>query len=137
MSGILFVITMMTCFLLFIAFIKNHQTNGEPIPHWYLIVHSVEILLYVLYFAMRRRIRLSRECSAILLFLLHDLFLIALMLLIASMTYLYISLTLFYYVIFFGIIIKKRTERREDEPQRCELPRKTFIEMTELFNNNY
>lgn len=137
--GILFVLTLMTCFCLFIGFIRNYQQgDGDVIPHWYLFVHSLEILLYVIYFAVKRHIRFSRECGAILFFLLHDIFLIALMLLIASVeTYLYISLTLLYYIVFFGIIIMKKKEKVSNEPlQRCELPRKTFIEMTEIYNNN-
>ncbi len=132
--GILFVFTLLTVFLLFIAFLKNYQSVDTPIPHWYMIVHSVEILLYLFYFATRKYIRFKRSCSILLLFILHDIFLVSVMLLISSVEkFLYISLTLFYYAFFFGVIIVKRTREGEEDPiQRSELPRKTFFEMTEL-----
>ena len=134
--GILFVFTLLTCFLLFIAFIRNYQEIGEQIPHWYLIVHSVEILLYLIYFSLRKYIRCSRDGAFFLLFILHDIFLIALMMLISDVTtYLYISMTMVYYIFFFTVIIGKKTEWKENtDIQRSSLPRKTFIEMTE-FNN--
>jgi len=135
--GILFVFTIITCFFLFIAFLKNYQSVGAPIPHWYMIVHSVEILFYVIYFATRHQIHFKRRVSLVLLFILHDVFLVALMLIISNLEeYLYISLTLFYYIFFMGVIIVKRTTYIEGEPRRSELPRKTFLEMPEVFNNN-
>jgi len=134
--GILFIFTLMTCFFLFIAFLRNHQNIGEPIPHWYIIAHSIEILFYFFYFSLKKYIIFSRNCAFLLLFIAHDIFLIALMLLIADVnTYLYISLTMLYYLFFYGIIIRKRTDWGEDQDiQRSSLPRKTFIEMTEVNN---
>jgi len=134
--GILFIFTLLTCFLLFIAFLRNYQEIGEQIPHWYMIVHSVEILLYLVYFSLRKYIRFSRDGAYFLLFILHDIFLIALMMLISDVkTYLYISLTMLYYTFFFAVVIGKKMEWKENrEIQRSSLPRKTFIEMTE-FNN--
>ena len=134
--GILFVFTLITCFLLFIAMLKNYQSVDTPIPYWYMIVHSVEILLYLFYFATRKYIRFKRSCSLLLLFILHDIFLVSVILLISSMKkFLYISLTLFYYTLFFGIIIVKKTREGEEDPiHRAELPRKTFFEITELNN---
>lgn len=134
--GILFVFTLITCFLLFIAMLKNYQSVDTPIPYWYMIVHSVEILLYLFYFATRKYIRFKRSCSLLLLFILHDIFLVSVILLISSMKkFLYISLTLFYYTFFFGIIIVKKTREGEEDPiHRAELPRKTFFEITELNN---
>lgn len=135
--GILFIFTLLTCFLLFIAFLKNYQQIGEEIPHWYLITHSVEILLYVLYFALRKYIFCGRTCGLFILFLLHDIFLVSIMLLISDFSsYMYISFTLIYYTFFFGVITGKRLEWYDsDSIERSELPRKTFIEMTELNNN--
>lgn len=132
--GILFYFTLLTVFLLFIAFLKNYQSVDTPIPHWYIIVHSVEILLYLFYFATRKYIRFKRSCSLLLLFILHDIFLVSIMLLISSMEkFLYISLTLFYYTFFFSVIVVKKTREGEEDPiHRSELPRKTFFEMTEL-----
>lgn len=134
--GTLFVFTLFTVFFLFIAFLRNYQNIGEPIPHWYMIVHSIEILLYLLYFALRRYIIFSRKGGFFLLFLLHDIFLIALMMLISDVkSYLYISMTMLYYIFFFGVIVCKKTLWGEEEDiQRSSLPRKTFIEMIE-FNN--
>ena len=132
--GILFIFTLITCLLLFVAFLKNYQSIGEPIPHWYMIVHSVEILLYLVYFATRKYIRCREKCSLFLLFFLHDIFLVSIMLLISSVErFLYISLTLIYYTVFFVIIILKKRGVEENKPiHRTELPRKTFFEMTEL-----
>ena len=134
--GILFIFTLCTCFFLFIAFIKNYQGIGEEIPHWYLIVHSVEILLYLIYFALRNYIYFSRNFGLVVLFLLHDTLLIGIMLLITDVTvYLYISLTMFFYIFFFGVIILKKINWEVNEHiNRSSLPRKTFVEMTE-FNN--
>tara|TARA_X000000950_G_C13799062_1_gene612727 strand:+ start:138 stop:548 length:411 start_codon:yes stop_codon:yes gene_type:complete len=134
--GTLFIFTLFTIFFLFIAFLRNYQNIGEPIPHWYMIVHSIEILLYLLYFALRRYIIFSRNGGFFLLFLLHDICLIALMMLISDVkSYLYISMTMLYYIFFFGVIVCKKTLWGEEEDiQRSSLPRKTFIEMVE-FNN--
>lgn len=135
--GILFFFTIFTCILVFMAYIKNFQSIGDPVPHWYMIAHSVEILLYVIYFATRRHIYVNRKCAAVLLFVLHDIFLIAIMLLIVSFNrYMYISFTVIYYIIFVCIILAKKTEHgNEEEVQRSSLPRKTFLEMTELNND--
>ena len=134
--AILFIFTMITCFLLFIGFLKNYQGIGEEIPHWFLIMGSVEILLYVVYFALRKYIRCSKNCGCTLLIIFHDVFLIALMLLVADWkNYFYISMTLLYYIFFFTVIVGKKSDwDRHGEIQRSSLPRKTFIEMTECIN---
>jgi hypothetical protein len=134
--GILFLYTLLTCFLLLMAFIRNYQENGEHIPHWYIIVHSLEILFYLIYFSLRKYIRCSRNGAFFLLFLLHDIFLIALTMIISNVKfYLYIALTMLYYIFFFSVIIWKRMDWIDNRDiQRSSLPRKTFIEMTE-FNN--
>ena len=59
------------------------------------------------------------------------------MLLLVNMeTYLYISLTIFYYVVFFSLIVRKNMECGVEEilVERSSLPRRTFIEMTEISN---
>lgn len=135
--SLLFCFTMMTILCLFGAFIQNSREG--TIPHWYLIAHLFEICLYATYVGLKKYLFFSKEGSIMILFLLHDIFLVALMLLIASLDYLYISLTLFYYVFFFGVIVVKRRRSRKrevEEIQRCELPRKTFIEMTEFTTVN-
>lgn len=140
--GILFIFTLLNCLFLFLAFIRNYQVVEEKIPEWYLIAHSVQILLYVLYFAFRQYIFCSKENSFYLFFILHDIFLIALMLFIANMeAYLYISLTMFFYIIFFTLILGKNMQCEKEEilerntlPVRSSLPRKTFVEMTEFMN---
>lgn len=131
--SLLFCFTMMTILCLFGAFIQN--SREERIPHWYLITHLIEICLYAAYVVLKKYLFFSRKTASIILFVLHDIFLIALMLLIASLDYLYISLLLFYYVFFFSVIVVKRKKIKKQEVgeiRRCELPRKTFIEMTEF-----
>ena len=55
--------------------------------------------------------------------------------------YLYISLTMFFYIIFFTLILGKNMQCEKEEilerntlPVRSSLPRKTFVEMTEFMN---
>lgn len=138
--GILFVFTLLNCFFLFIAFLKNYQGIGEKFSTWYLFGHSIQIFLYVIYFAFRRYILFTKNCSYFLFFLFHDIFLIGVMLLISNMNaYLYVSILMFHYIIFFSLIVCKKMEYEEDVeesnlPERTSLPRKTFIEMTEFMN---
>ena len=138
--GILFIFTLLNCFFLLIASLKNYQGKGEKFSTWYLFAHSIQIFLYVIYFAFRRYILFTKNCSYFLFFLFHDIFLIGVMLLISNMNaYLYVSILMFHYIIFFSLIVCKKMECEEgveesNLPERTSLPRKTFIEMTEFMN---
>lgn len=126
--GFLFVYTFFTCFLVFVGFMFNYNWEQEVVPQWYLIAHIPEVLLYCVYLGVRNLFDIERAHAMYLFFFLHDLVLVGVVLLMVS-KFMYVGFLLFYYSVFFGVVV---VQRMRPEVVRSSLPRKTFIEMTEL-----
>lgn len=126
--GILFIITFCTCLFCLLGIIKR-EYDIMLTPDWFLYSLLCEVLFFIVYITVQNYIVLSHEIATRLLFVLHDIILIAVILIIVNTKkYLFPCICALYYVIFCGIIIKKRMREEkidtESKVVRTELPRK-------------
>lgn len=122
----------MFCFL---GIIRN--THGfELAPNWFLFALLGEVVVYVIYISVQKYIILSHRIANKLLFFLHDISLIAIILLIINFEkYLFPSVCAIYYVFFFFIVIKRRMREEKIDTGsvivRTELPRRCIDELND------
>lgn len=105
-------------------------TGTSVVPAWYLFAHLPPPMLYLCVAAAYDNISITKKNGGVVLFLLHDLFLIGCTLLVNTNN-LYIGLTMVYYALFFTMCIMLLIEVEYIKYEyiiRQKPPRKTFYD---------
>lgn len=105
-------------------------TGNSFVPAWYLFAHLPPPIIYICISAAYDNISITKKNGAVVLFLLHDLFLIGCTLLVNTSN-IYVGLTTIYYAIFFTMCILLLIEVEYVKYEyiiRQKPPRKTFYD---------